>query len=143
MGSAVIAFAWDSARGALTEIQTVSTLPADFKGVNNCAEIRVHPDGKFLYASNRGHDSLAMFAIDAATGLLTLVEHIPTHGKTPRNFEFDPAGRWLLVTNHDSDNAVVFRVGKNTGRLTQVGEPVYIPYPFCERFLPIPEGQKR
>ena len=138
MGSAVIAFAWDSARGALTEIQTVSTLPAGFQGVNNCAEIRVRPDGKFLYASNRGHDSLAVFAIDAQTGRLTVVERVPTEGKLPRNFEFDPTGRWLLVTNHGSDNAVVFRIDQNTGRLTQAGPPVTVPSPFCERFLPVP-----
>jgi 6-phosphogluconolactonase len=143
MGSTVVAFAWDSTRGALTKIETVSTLPEGFKGVNNCAEIAVHPNGKFLYASNRGHDSLAVFAIGATTGRLTLVEHVPTQGKMPRNFAFDPTGRWLLVSNHGSDNAVVFRVGKNTGRLTQTGQPVTVPSPFCERFLPMAEGRNR
>jgi 6-phosphogluconolactonase len=105
----------------------------------HCAEIRVRPDGKFLYASNRGHDSLAVFAIDASTGRLTVVERVPAQGKLPRNFEFDPTGRWLLVTNHGSDNAVVFRIDKNTGRLTQAGPPVAVPSPFCERFLPVPD----
>ncbi|MGA2328285.1 MAG: lactonase family protein [Bryobacteraceae bacterium] len=143
MGSTVVAFAWDSARGTLTEIETVSTLPEGFKGVNNCAEIRVHPNGKFLYASNRGHDSLAVFAIDAKTGRLTFVEHVPTQGKMPRNFAFDPTGRWLLVTNHGSDNAVVFRIDDNTGRLTETGQPVPVPYPFCERFLPVAEARNR
>ena len=143
MGSTVIAYAWDSARGALAEIETVSTLPTAFEGVNNCAEIRVRPDGKFLYASNRGHDSLAVFAIDATTGRLTIVERVPTGGKLPRNFEFDPTGRWLLVTNHGSDNAVVFRIDQNTGRLTQAGLPVPVPSPFCERFLPVPDSRDR
>ena len=143
MGSTVIAFAWDSARGTLTEIQTISTLPDGFKGVSNCAEIEVHPSGKFLYATNRGHDSLAVFAIDASSGRLTLVERVPTQGKTPRNFAFDPTARWLLVTNHDSNNAVVFRIDENTGHLTQNGPPVPILYPFCERFLPVPEGRNR
>jgi 6-phosphogluconolactonase len=141
MGSTVIAYAWDPGRGALTEIETVSTLPAGFQGVNNCAEIRVRPDGKFLYASNRGHDSLAVFAIDATTERLTVVERVPTQGKLPRNFEFDPTSRWLLVTNHGSDNAVVFRIDRNTGRLTQAGPPVPVPSPFCERFLPVPDSR--
>jgi 6-phosphogluconolactonase len=137
MGSTVIAYAWDSVRGTLTEIETVSTLPDGFKGVNNCAEIGVHPNGRFLYASNRGHDSLAVFGIDARTGRLTLVEHVPTQGNSPRNFAFDPTARWLLVTNHGSDNAVVFRIDENTGRLTETGPPVSVPSPFCERFLPV------
>lgn len=137
MASTIIRFGWDSARGALTEFETVSTLPADFKGNSADSEMQLHPNGKFLYASNRGHDSLAVFSVDAQTGRLTLVEHAPTQGKTPRNFAFDPTGKWIIVTNHDSDNAVVFRVDPNTGRLTQTGQPISIPYPFCERFLPV------
>jgi 6-phosphogluconolactonase len=133
----VIGFNWDSAKGALTEFQTVSTLPADFKGTSACAEMEVHPNGRFLYAANRGHDSLAVFAIDQESGRLTPVEYVPTQGKTPRNFAFDPTGQWIVCTNHDSDNAVVFRVDENTGRLTQAGPPVPVPYPFCERFLPV------
>jgi DNA-binding beta-propeller fold protein YncE len=78
-----------------------------------------------------------VFAIDQETGHLSLVQHIPTQGKTPRNFAFDPTSRWIICTNHDSNNAVVFRVDETTGRLTQVGEPVAVPYPFCERFLPV------
>jgi 6-phosphogluconolactonase len=138
MGCTVTAFNWDSARGALAEFQTVPTLPADFKGANTCAEILVHPNGKFLYASNRGHDSIVVFAIDAASGRLTALEHVPTQGRTPRNFAFDPTGRWIICTNQDSNNAVVFRVDDATGRLTQTGKPVPVPSPFCERFLPVP-----
>ncbi|HUJ44689.1 MAG TPA: lactonase family protein [Opitutaceae bacterium] len=137
MGCTVTAFTWDSSRGVLAEFQTSSTLPADFKGTNTCAEVEVHPNGRFLYGSNRGHDSIAVFAIDPATGRLTPVEYVPTQGKWPRNFAFDPTGRWMLVTNHNSDNAVVFRVDEATGRLTQTGAPVPVPFPFCERFLPV------
>ena len=133
----IIAFDWDAAKGALTQRQTISTLPADFTGENTCAEIEVHPNGRFLYASNRGHDSLAVFAIDPASGQLAFVERVSSRGKWPRNFAFDPTGRWIVCTNHNSDNAVVFRVDAATGRLTPVGEPVAVPYPFCERFLPV------
>ena len=137
MGSTIIRFGWDAHRGILTQYETVSALPLDFKGTSTCAEILVHPSGKFAYATNRGHNSVAVFAVDAGTGRLSLVQHIPTQGKTPRNCEFDPTGRWLLVSNQDSDNAVVFRIAPDTGRLTQAGDPVKVPAPFCERFLPV------
>jgi 6-phosphogluconolactonase len=135
IASTVTAFNWDSEKGALTEIQSVSALPDDFKGTSTCAEIEVHPNGAFLYASNRGHDSLALFAIDEKSGKLFLIENVPSGGKTPRNFAFDPTGKWIVCTNHGSDNAVVFRVDEKSGRLTQTGSPVSVPYPFCERFL--------
>jgi 6-phosphogluconolactonase len=138
MGCTVTAFHWDSAHGALQEFQTISTLPADFKGISNCAEIEIHPNGRFLYGSNRGHDSLAVFTIDPDTGRLAPLEHVSTQGKTPRNFAFDPTGKWIICTNHGSDNAVVFRVDEATGRLTPAGQPVSVPSPFCERFLPVP-----
>ena len=138
MGCTVTAFNWDSATGALAAFQTITTLPADFKGTSTCAEIVVHPNGRFLYASNRGHDSIAVFAIDAGTGRLTPVEYAPSRGRMPRNFTFDPTGRWIIATNHDSNNAVVFRVDAATGRLTPAGPPVAVPYPFCERLLPVP-----
>jgi 6-phosphogluconolactonase len=137
MGNCIMTFAWDSVKGNLTELQTVSTVPADFKGINNCAEIEVHPNGKFLYASNRGHDSIVQFSIDPSSGKLTLVEHVAAQGHKPRNFSFDPTGKWMIVTNHASDNAVVFRIDEKNGRLTQHGLPVQVPSPFCVRFLPI------
>jgi 6-phosphogluconolactonase len=137
MGSSIIRFGWDSNHGILTRYETVSTLPKDFTGMSTCAEILVHPSGKFVYATNRGHNSVAMFSVEAETGRLTLIQNIPTQGRTPRNCEFDPTGRWLLVSNQDSSNAVVFRIDPDTGRLTQVGEPVKVPAPFCERFLPV------
>ena len=137
MASTIISYAWDSKKGRITELQTISTLPSDYKGTSACAEIEVHPNGKFLYATNRGHDSIAVFSIDVSPGKLTLIEHVPTQGRTPRNFSFDPTNRWLIVTNHDSDNAMVFRVDEKSGGLTPKGKPVPIFYPFCVRFLPI------
>ncbi len=131
------AFNWDSKGGTLAPFQTVSTLPADYHGVNACAELEVHPNGRFLYGSNRGHDSVAVFAIDQDTGRLSPVEYHPCGGRTPRNFAFDPTAKWILLTNQDSSNAVVFRVDPDSGRLTQTGDPVPIPSPFCERFLPV------
>jgi 6-phosphogluconolactonase len=136
MGSTVIQFEWDARRGGLKEVGTVSTLPEDFHGANACSEIAVHPNGNFLYASNRGHDSIAMFAIDAKSGRLTPVQYVPSGGKTPRNFDFDPSGRWMLVTNHGNNVAMVFRIDQATGKLTPVGNPVDVPSPFCPRFLP-------
>lgn len=137
IASTVIAFNWDAANGALAEFQTISTLPTGFAGTSACAELEVHPNGRFLYGSNRGDDSLAVFTIDPDTGRLALVEHVSSGGKTPRNFAFDPTAHWIICTNHGSDNAVVFRVDATTGRLTRTGEPVTVPSPFCERFLPV------
>jgi 6-phosphogluconolactonase len=137
MGSRIFLFNWDGGPGTLTEVQSVSTLPPDFHGVSTCAEIKVHPNGKFLYASNRGHDSIAAFSIDAKTGRLTPIQHVPSGGKTPRNFDFDPAARWLLVTNHGSNTAMVFRINRKTGLLIPTGNPVDVPYPFCPRFLTV------
>jgi len=133
----IITYAWDSTTGKLIELQTSSTLPSDFKGKNTCAEIEVYPNGKFLYASNRGHESLAVFAIDSTNGKISLLEHIPTQGHWPRNFSFDPTNKWLIVTNHNSDNAMVFKVDDKSGHLTPVGSPVPTAYPFCIRFLPV------
>jgi 6-phosphogluconolactonase len=137
MASTIDAFAWDPSSGTLKPFQSVSTVPADFKGVSACAELEIHPNGKFLYGANRGHDSLAVFAIDQATGMITPVEYRATDGKTPRNFAFDPTGRWIVVTNQDSSTAVVFQVDPDSGRLVQKGDPVPVPHPFCERFLTV------
>jgi 6-phosphogluconolactonase len=139
MGSMITAFRWDDQQGTLTPLQEISTLPADFKGTNTAAEIRVHPTGQFLYATNRGHDSVAAFAVDADTGKLSPLGTVPSAGKTPRNFEFDPAARWMIVTNHGSNTVGVFAIDQSTGKLTQKGDPVTVPNPFCPRFLPTPE----
>jgi 6-phosphogluconolactonase len=134
MGSLVTAFAYDRGAGTLKSLQTVSTLPKDFTGTNNSAELEVHPNGKFLYASNRGHDSIAVFAIDPRTHMLTAVEHVPTQGKMPRNFAIDPTGAYLLAANQNTNNIVVFRIDQATGRLTPTGENVTTPLPVCILF---------
>lgn len=137
MQSTVTAFAYDAQRGVLTVLQTVPTLPKDFSGENTTAEVRVEPKGKFLYGSNRGHDSIAVFAIDAAKGTLTPVERAPTQGKTPRNFGIDPTGSYLLAANQDSDNIVVFRIDQQSGRLIPTGQVVEAPAPVCVKFVPL------
>ncbi len=136
LSNEVIAFAWDDARGTLTELQTTSTLPSDFQGTNTAAEIGVHANGRFLYVSNRGHDSIVVFAIDAQTGKLTLVERASSRGKTPRYFAFDPSHEWLIVNNQEGDNVVVFRVDASTGKLTPHGEPTRLVKPMGIAFLP-------
>jgi 6-phosphogluconolactonase len=134
--STVTAFSYDAARGRLSELQTVSTLPVDFKGESTTAEIAVHPGGRFLYGSNRGHDSLAVFAIDAATGKLSFVEHQPTLGKTPRSFAIDPGGAFLLAANQDSDDVVVFRLDAGNGKLSPAGRSIQVGTPVCVLFAP-------
>ena len=132
----VTAYAVDAATGTLSTLQSLSTLPADFSGESICAEIRLSPDGRFVYGSNRGHDSLAVYARDAATGRLTLVEIVPSGGKHPRNFNLAPDGRWLLCANRDTDNVVVFRVDPATGRLTPNGSEAKVPQAVCVLFGP-------
>jgi 6-phosphogluconolactonase len=122
LSNTITMFAWDAAAGRLDARQTVSTLPADFTGDNTAAEILVRGDGRFLYASNRGHDSIAVFAIDATRGTLTLVAHEPSRGRTPRYMTFDPSGGWLFVSNVDSDVIALFRIDADSGRLTPHGD---------------------
>jgi 6-phosphogluconolactonase len=119
------------ADGVFTALQTVPTLPAGFEGRNSTAEIAVSPDGRFVYGSNRGHDSIAIFAVDPATKTLTPAGHHPSGGRHPRHFAIDPTGAFLLVANRDSDNVVVFRIDGKTGGLTPVGEPVRVPKAVC------------
>jgi 6-phosphogluconolactonase len=135
MASTVTAFTYDAPRGALAELQTLSTLPEGFSGRNSTAEVQVAPSGKFLYGSNRGHDSIAVFAIDLEKGTLAPVEHKPTGGKTPRNFGIDPTGTFLLAANQGSDSIVVFRIDGATGRLEATGEAASVPTPVCVKFL--------
>jgi 6-phosphogluconolactonase len=136
IASTVTAFTWDAARGVLDPVQTVSTLPKDFKGESNCAEVQVHPNGRFLYGSNRGHDSIAIFSIDRTKGTLTPVGHVSTQGKTPRNFGIDPTGSYLFAANQDSGNIVVFRIDAKTGSLTPAGQTLEAGAPVCVRFVP-------
>ena len=134
LDSTITAFAYDAGRGALQALQAVSTLPNGFTGQSACAEIVVHPSGKFVYGSNRGHDSIAAFAIDQGTGLLTLLQHQSTGGKTPRNFNLDPSGTFLYAANQNSDTIVTFRIDGSTGMLTPTGQVTQTPTPVCVLF---------
>jgi 6-phosphogluconolactonase len=127
----VTAFAFDPLRGDLKEVQTVPTLPKDFTGADTSADIHVSPDGRFLYCSNRGHDSIAAFMINPRNGQLTFVAHESTRGKAPRNFAIDPTGTFLLAANQNSDNIVTFRRDPQTGRLSATGQVVEVPSPVC------------
>lgn len=135
LASTVAAYAYDPQRGSLTQIQSLSTLPADFKGNNTTAEVQVHPSGKFLYGSNRGHDSIAVFTIDESTGKLTPAGHVSTQGKTPRNFGIDPTGTFLIAANQATDNLVVFRIDPKTGGLTPTGNTASVGSPVCVKFF--------
>jgi 6-phosphogluconolactonase len=138
IGNAVIGFAWNPVRGILRQFQSLSTLPPGFHGPDTAAEIAVRPDGKFLYVSNRGSDTLAAFSIDPDTGRLAMIGSVSSQGRMPRNLAIDPTGQWIVVTNCDADNAAVFRIDPRTGRLALAGPPVSVPYPFGVRFLAVP-----
>ena len=138
MGGTVTAFAYEAARGTLKMFQEISTLPADWKGEVSGAEIAVHPSGRFLYASNRGHDSIAIFAVDAGSGKLKALGHEATQGKEPRGFGIDPTGAWLLAANQKSDSLVLFRIDAETGRLKAAGAPVELGAPVCVKFMAMP-----
>jgi 6-phosphogluconolactonase len=133
--STVTAFAYDAEKGTLTERQSITTLPSGVTETNLTAEVVVHPNGRLLYASNRGHDSLAVFTVDPATGKLAGAGHHLAQGKWPRNFAIDPTGTYLLLANQNSDNLVVFRIDPERGRLTPVGPPVRVPRPVCLRMV--------
>jgi 6-phosphogluconolactonase len=135
MGHTVTVFSNDAASGKLQPIQTITTLPKDFTGRNDDAEIQAHPSGKFLYASNRGDDSIAVYAIDKSKGTLTQVGIIHTGGKEPRSFEIDPTGKLLFAANQKSDNIVVFRIDEKTGLLTPTGKVLEVGTPVCVKFV--------
>ena len=133
----VTAFAYDGQRGQLTERQTISTLPAgvDLKPEYSTAEVQVHPSGKFVYGSNRGHDSITVFAVDQADGTLRPIENKSTGGKTPRGFGIDPTGHFLLAGNQDSHTITVFRIDQEIGKLTATGKPLEVGSPVCVKFV--------
>jgi len=137
MGATLTVFVCNPEHGALNEVQTVSTLPEDFHKKNKAAEVALLPSGKFIYASNRGDNSLAVFAVDESSGRLTFVERQSTRGKTPRCFAIDPTGQYLIVANQDSDNVVVFRINAQTGRLTWTGQTIKVGQPVCVSFVPL------
>ena len=136
--STVVAFAYDAAAGALKEIQTISSLPPQFDGKNSGAEIEVHPSGKFLYASNRGHNSVVLFSIDQAKGTLTFVEEQGTGGDKPRHFGIEPSAKHLAIANQASDTVLACRIDAGNGRLKPSGVFASAPTPVCVKFLPPP-----
>lgn len=140
MACTVTAFDYDADKGELKTIQTIPTLPRAVAAGDSTAEVQVHPSGKFLYGSNRGHDSITVFAIDAANGKLTTVQNEPTGGKNPRNFAIDPSGRWLLAENQDSNSIVVFAIDPQTGKLKATGTTASVPKPVCIKFVAQREG---
>jgi 6-phosphogluconolactonase len=133
LDSTLSAYRYDGERGALDPIQTVSTVPEGFTGENWCAHVAVSPDGRFVYGSNRGHDSIAIWVVGEG-GTVSLVGHESTRGQTPRNFALDPTGDWLLVANQDSDTIVTFRRDRVTGRLTATGSVTGTPSPVAILF---------
>jgi len=135
MKSNVTVFSWDATHGTLKEEQTISMLPEGFTGNSSAADIHVHPSGKFVYASNRGHDSIVIYAADPQTGKLTLVGHQSTEGKTPRNFGIDPSGSYLLAANQATDTVVAFKIDKTSGKLTPTGSTAHIAAPVCVKFF--------
>jgi 6-phosphogluconolactonase len=135
LDNTMVALDWDAERGSLTELQALPTLPSDFRGTSYCADVHVHPSGRFLYGSNRGHDSIVIFRIDETSGRLSLVGWEPTQGKWPRNFAIDFAGEWLLAANQDGNNIVVFRIDGKSGRLSPTGHTVSVSMPVCVKMI--------
>jgi 6-phosphogluconolactonase len=136
MGSSVAAFSYDAAKGSLTPLQTISNLPPDYRGIDNSAEIAIDPSGRFLYASNRGHDSITVFSIDPEKGTLTRVQVAPSLGMIPRNFAVDPTGKYLLAANQISNQMVVFAIDPTNGKLTPTGQTLDLTSPVAILFVP-------
>jgi 6-phosphogluconolactonase len=141
MGSTVVAYSYHPSDGAMAPTQKVSLLPGQFPGESTAAEVVLHPSGKFLYGSNRGDDSIAVFGVDPKTGTLTSIERVPTGGKTPRSFAIDPSGEWLVAANQDSNSVVVFRVNKESGRLTATGQSIEVNSPAMVDFVALSGGK--
>jgi 6-phosphogluconolactonase len=137
LGNTIDALSYDAKMGVLSSFQTVSTLPSDFTGRSHTAEVVVHPTGKFVYGSNRGHDSIAVFSVDDESGQLSQVEIEPTGGKAPRNFVIDPSGHFLLAENQASNTIVIFQINSKTGELQATGQALDVPSPVCVRFMSI------
>ena len=134
LNSTLIGYRYHSKTGAFEELQTVPALPADFTGENLCAAIKVSPHGKFLYASNRGHDTIVCFRVDEATGMLTYGSHTSTGGREPRDFAIDPSGNFLLAANQKSDTIVTFQIDGESGELSRTGPEVEVSMPVCLKF---------
>jgi 6-phosphogluconolactonase len=141
----LIGFAWDASRGTLREIQNINTVPESFLGINNSAEVQAHPNGKFLYVSNRGADMLAVLSVDQAKGTVRIIQQEPSRGISPRNFAIDPSGSFLFVANNYTENVLVFRIDGQSGRidllvrggLQQTAKVLKIGAPVCVKFVPV------
>ncbi len=137
LGCTVTAYNYDAASGKLSEINSLSTLPKGYEGENTTADIHVSPDGRFVYGSNRGHNTLAIFKIDESDGSIEFVSDQSTGGKTPRNFAIHPDGKYLYAANQDSDSIIQFEINSTTGELTPVGREIRCPMPVCLKFMPL------
>ncbi|MNU65525.1 6-phosphogluconolactonase [compost metagenome] len=131
VNSTIAAFSYDQEAGKLAALEVVPTLPEDFRGENTTAEIAVSQDGRYLYGSNRGHDSIVVYSINQDSGRLTYVEHVSTEGGHPRHFALTPDGSLLIAANRDSNNLAVFRVNKETGQLSFTGQTAEVSKPVC------------
>ena len=135
MAGTISVFSYQAANAAMSHVQTLSSLPKGFASANTSAELALSPSGKFLYASNRGLDSIALFNVDQQSGRLALVAQQPTLGKTPRHFTLDPSGRWMIVENQGTDNIVLYAVDAGTGKLTPTGQTLTLGAPVCAVFV--------
>lgn len=135
LNGTITSFHYDAVRGAIEPFQSISTLPDDFTGTNGSSEVRIHPNGRFVYAANRGPDSIAVFERDKDTGALTRVEIVPCGGERPRNFNLTPDGAWLLCAHQDSNTVSSFKVDADAGRLTATGQTVSAPTVVCVLFV--------
>jgi len=134
LNSTVTAYSWNKQAGTLTELKSVTTLPSGATVTNYPAEVRVHPSGRFLYGSNRGHNSIALFSLDVS-GIPAFVDTFPSGGKNPRNFNIDPSGRWLLSANQDTGDVVVYSIDRKSGRLSDTGNKINLNGAVCIRYL--------
>ena len=135
LSSTVTVFSFETESGVMETKQTLSTLPRNFSGMNTAAEIAIDGQGQFLYVSNRGDNSIGLFAINSNDGSLTPVEWISSGGETPRHFMIDPTGQWMMVANQNSNNLILFRIDQSTGRLIKTSQSSEVTSPVCIRFL--------
>ncbi|SFL22575.1 6-phosphogluconolactonase [Paenibacillus sp. 1_12] len=139
LSNTLMSYDYDSSEGVLKLKETLSTLPADYTDRNSCADVHVNTDGTFVYGSNRGHNSIVIYAVQPDTGELQLVGHEPTRGKAPRSFVIDPTGSYLFVAHQDTDNVVAFAVDRQTGLLQPTGHSIEMPMPVCIKMISLPQ----
>lgn len=137
LDSTITAFSYDASRGALEEIQVIPTLPMGYTDQNYPAEVQVHASGRFVFGSNRGHDSIAIYRVDTETGRLSVVDHQHTSGRWPRNFGQAPGGKWMIAGNNNTDNILIYHLDDASGRLKATGQTLACPAPICFKFVPV------